>query len=48
MLRFIDLDHLRALLEDVGFRIDRWFGDWDRIHFTPSGAEDVVAATHIH
>jgi SAM-dependent methyltransferase len=48
VLRFTDLDHLRALLEDVGFCIDRWFGDWDRIPFTPSGAEDVVVATHIH
>ena len=47
-LRFIDLDHLRALLEDVGFRIDGWFGDWDRTPFTPSGAEDVVVATYIH
>jgi SAM-dependent methyltransferase len=47
-LRFIDLDHLRALLEDVGFRIDGWFGDSDRTPFAPSGAEDVVVATYIH
>jgi hypothetical protein len=47
MLRFIDPDHLQALLEDVGFRIDRWFGEWDRIPYTSSGAEDVVVATHI-
>jgi hypothetical protein len=47
-LRFIDPDHLRALLEDVGFRIDGWFGDWDRSPFAPSGAEEVVVATYIH
>jgi SAM-dependent methyltransferase len=46
VLRFIDRDHLRALLEDVGFRIDRWFGDWDRvIPITPSDAVDVVVAS---
>jgi SAM-dependent methyltransferase len=46
VLRVIDRDHLRALLEDVGLRIDRWFGDWDRIiPSTPSDVVDVVVAT---
>jgi SAM-dependent methyltransferase len=48
-LRFIDPNHLRALLEDVGLRIDGWFGGWDRVPFPPSsGAEDVVVATRVH
>lgn len=47
-LRFIDPGHLRALLEDVGLRIDGWFGDWDRTDFAPSGAEDIVVTTYIH
>jgi SAM-dependent methyltransferase len=47
VLRFIDLDRLRALLEDVGFRIDRWFGDCDRTSLARSGGEDVVVATRI-
>jgi SAM-dependent methyltransferase len=44
-LRFIDPDHLRALLEGIGFRIDGWFGDWDRSPVTPSSAEVIVLAT---
>jgi hypothetical protein len=47
-LRFIDPDHLRTLLEDVGLRIDGWFGGWDRTDFAPSGAEDIVVTTYIH
>ena len=47
VLRFIDFNHLRVLLEDVGFRIDGWFGDGDRAPIVPSGVEDVVVATHI-
>jgi hypothetical protein len=34
------------LPEDVGLRIDGWFGDWDRTVFAPSGAEDIVAPAH--
>jgi SAM-dependent methyltransferase len=43
-LRFIDLDDLRTMIEDVGFRIDGWFGDWDRTPVTPS-PEVIVVAT---
>ncbi len=49
VLRSIDSDHLRVLLEDVGFRIDGWFGNWDHIPFTPSSvAEDLVVATRVY
>jgi SAM-dependent methyltransferase len=48
VLRFIDPDHLRALLEDVGFRIDRWFGRCDHSPFMRSGADDVVVVAHVH
>jgi SAM-dependent methyltransferase len=44
-LRFIDPDHLRALLEGVSFRIDGWFGDWDRSPVTPASPEVIVVAT---
>jgi SAM-dependent methyltransferase len=44
-LRFIDPDHLRTLLEDVGFRIDGWFGDWNRTPVTASSPEVIVIAT---
>lgn len=44
-LRFIDPDRLRTLLEDVGFRIDGWFGDWDRTPVTTSSPEVIVIAT---
>jgi SAM-dependent methyltransferase len=44
-LRFIDPDHLRTLLEEAGFRIDGWFGDWDRTPVTTSGPEVIVVAT---
>lgn len=44
-LRFIDPDHLRTLLEDVGLRIDGWFGDWDRTPITPCSPEVIVVAT---
>jgi SAM-dependent methyltransferase len=43
-LRFIDPDHLRTLLEDVGFRIDGWFGDWDRTPVTATSPEVIVVA----
>jgi ubiquinone/menaquinone biosynthesis C-methylase UbiE len=41
-LRFIDPDHLRTMLEDVGFRIEGWFGDWDRSPVTRSSPEIIV------
>jgi SAM-dependent methyltransferase len=44
-LRFIDPGHLRALLEDVGLRIDGWFGDWDCTPVTASSPEVIVIAT---
>jgi SAM-dependent methyltransferase len=44
-LRFIDPDHLRTILEDVSFRIDGWFGDWDRTPVTPASPEVIVVAT---
>jgi SAM-dependent methyltransferase len=44
-LRFIDPEHLRALVEEAGFRIDGWFGDWDRTPVTPSSPEVIVIAT---
>jgi SAM-dependent methyltransferase len=43
-LRFIDPDRLRTLLEDVGIRIDGWFGDWDRTPVTASSPEVIVVA----
>lgn len=44
-LRFIDPDHLRTLLEEAGFRIDGWYGDWDRTPVTLSSPEVIVVAT---
>jgi SAM-dependent methyltransferase len=44
-LRFIDPDHLRRLLEDVGFRNDGWFGDWDHTPATQSSPEVIVVAS---
>jgi SAM-dependent methyltransferase len=44
-LRFIDPDRLRRMLEDVSFRIDGWFGDWDRTPVTPASPEVIVVAT---
>jgi hypothetical protein len=40
----MDPDHLRALLEEAGFRIDGWFGDWDRTSVTASSPEVIVVA----
>jgi SAM-dependent methyltransferase len=45
LLRFIDPDRLRSLLEEAGYRIDGWFGDWDRSPLTPSSPEVIVVAT---
>jgi hypothetical protein len=44
-LRFVDPQHLRALLEGAGYRIDGWFGDWDRTPVTSASAEVIVVAT---
>jgi SAM-dependent methyltransferase len=43
-LRFVDPDRLRALLEDGGFGVEGWFGDWDRSPVTASSPEIVVVA----
>jgi SAM-dependent methyltransferase len=44
-LRFIDGDRLRALLTEAGFRVDGWYGDWDRSPVTPTSPEIIVVAT---
>jgi SAM-dependent methyltransferase len=44
-LRFVDPQHLRALLEDAGYRVDGWFGDWDRTQVSPASPEVIVVAT---
>jgi hypothetical protein len=33
------------LLREAGYRIDGWFGDWDRTPVTPSSPEVIVVAT---
>lgn len=43
-LRFADPGHLRVLLHEAGFRIDGWWGDWDRTAFSGSSPEVVVLA----
>jgi len=43
-LRFVEPGHLRVLLHEAGFRIDGWWGDWDRTAFSGSSAEVVVLA----
>jgi hypothetical protein len=43
-LRFIDPERLRTLVEEGGFRIDGWFGDWDRRPVTASSPEVIVVA----
>jgi SAM-dependent methyltransferase len=43
-LRFLDPGHLRGLLHDAGFRIDGWWGGWDRTPFSESSPEVVVLA----
>ena len=44
-LRFIDPQHLRALLEGAGYRVDGWFGDWDRTPVSSASPEVIVVAT---
>lgn len=41
-LRFVDPGHLRGLLHEAGFRIDGWWGDWERAPFSGSSPEVVV------
>ncbi|MDP3890285.1 trans-aconitate 2-methyltransferase [Nocardioides sp.] len=43
-LRFIDPEHLRALLEEQGFDIEGWYGDWDRGPVTSTSLEVIVLA----
>ncbi len=43
-LRFVEPAHLRALLEESGFVVNGWFGDWDRSPVTPNSPEVVVLA----
>ena len=43
-LRFIDPRHLRDLLEEAGFQIEGWFGDWDRGEVQPASLEIIVLA----
>lgn len=43
-LRFIDSAHLRCLLQEAGFRIEAWFGDWDRSAASSSSPEIIVMA----
>lgn len=43
-LRFVDPEHLRALLIEAGFTIEGWFGDWDRREVAPSSREIIVLA----
>jgi SAM-dependent methyltransferase len=44
-IRFIDPERLRTLLEEEGFHIDGWYGDWDRTPVTDSSPEVIVVAT---
>lgn len=43
-LRFIDPERMRSLLAEAGFRIDGWFGDWDRSDVTATSPEIIVIA----
>jgi SAM-dependent methyltransferase len=43
-LRFVDPRHLRRLLEEEGFAVEGWFGDWDRGPVTPDSLEVIVLA----
>ena len=45
--RFIDHDHLRELLESIGFRIDGWFGDPTNMGLTQELPDDLVIATYL-
>lgn len=43
-LRFIDPEHLRSMVEEAGFRIGGWFGDWDRSTVSSTSPEIIVLA----
>ncbi len=43
-LRFIDGDHLRALIVESGFAVEGWYGDWDRSDVGPTSPEIIVVA----
>lgn len=43
-LRFIDAEHLRALLTEAGFTVEGWYGDWDRREVDATSPEIVVVA----
>jgi SAM-dependent methyltransferase len=43
-LRFVDPAHLRALIDEAGFAVEGWFGDWDRTEVAPTRPEVVVLA----
>jgi SAM-dependent methyltransferase len=43
-LRFVDPGRLRRLLTECGFRVDGWFGDWDRSPVDARSPEIVVVA----
>ena len=43
-LRFIDPNQLRDHLIASGFRIEGWYGDWDRSPVTPTSPEVIVLA----
>jgi ubiquinone/menaquinone biosynthesis C-methylase UbiE len=44
-IRFVNPDHLRSLLAGAGFRVDGWYGDWDRSGLGAGSPEVIVVAT---
>jgi ubiquinone/menaquinone biosynthesis C-methylase UbiE len=44
-LRFVDPNHLHSLVTGAGFRIEGWFGDWDRGEVSSASPEVIVVAT---
>ncbi len=43
-LRFVDPEHLRTLVNDAGFRVEGWYGDWDGTPPSAASPEVVVVA----
>lgn len=43
-LRFLPPDRLRAMVEEAGFAVDGWYGDWDRSPVTATSPELIVLA----
>lgn len=43
-LRFVAADRLRELLAEAGFRVEDWYGSWDRGPVTGSSPEIIVVA----